>query len=103
MVRLFGLSTHTIAAPAASHAATFLSISRMVSVGDSTSTARSGAPGQNVVGRPDAGKRSRRMKAISGARTVSGLLVSLNPVSAPTTTPRFFDLTWLTRGAVRLA
>ena len=52
-----------------------------------TSTARSAGPFQNPRG-SDSGIRSCRMKAMSGARTVSGFDASLNPTSV-ITTPNF--------------
>ena len=46
-----------------------------------------GAPGKNPLGSPSP-TRSTRTNATSGASTVSGLLETRNPVSAPKTTPR---------------
>jgi len=51
------------------------------SSGERTSMTRSGAPVKKP--RPLVGTRSRRTKAISGPRTVSGFDASLKPTSAP--------------------
>lgn len=72
MVSFFGSTTQTTCEPAASHAATFATAALRVSPGESTSAARSGAPSQNVLGRPSAGMAFAPDEGDVGARTVSG-------------------------------
>jgi hypothetical protein len=61
-----------------------------VSPGDTTSTARSGAPARYPVAIPERSIRSRLTKATSGAITVSGSVPMRKPVSAAWTLPSPF-------------
>ena len=73
---------------AESRCSVFSRTSRGLSVGEMTSTASSGAPGQKLAVSPVAWKRSLETNAASGARTVSGSVSSRKPVSAPKATPQ---------------
>ena len=83
-----GSTTTTARVPAASQCSALASTSVRRSLGDTTSTARSGGPGQWILGIPAGGIRALATKATSGARTVSGSEASLKPVSAAKTMPR---------------
>jgi len=83
-VRGRGWTTRTRRVPAASQSSAFSWTSVEVSLGETTSTARSGAPSKNVCGRPPSSMRARVMKATSGGRTVSGSVGSLKPTSEVT-------------------
>src|SRR6266496_3996771 len=74
--------TQTRRTPPSSQSPTLASVSPGRLSGERTSTTRSGPS----AGKPrvwGSGSRSRLMNATSGARTVSGSVVSLNPVSPP--------------------
>ena len=68
-LRLPGSTTQTAVDPAANQPATLAASSVGRSSGETTSTARSGAPGKKPIGIPSA-NRSARTKETSGARTV---------------------------------
>ena len=78
MLRVSGSRTQTLRQPVSSQSDTFAKTSEARSFGESTSTARSGAPGKKPAG-TDAGIRSALTKAASGARTVSGSRRIRNP------------------------
>ena len=83
-----GSTIQTILDPAASHSCTFSSTDSGRSLGESTSTARSGAKGMCLSGFVISGSRSARTNATSGPRTVSGSRSIKKPVSAAKAAPR---------------
>ena len=87
-VLVCGSATQTRHVPAVRYSRTFSCTSLAVSPVETTSTARSGAPGKNRFA-VEGVSRSAVTKAISGARTVSGSCARINPHSVPTRPSRF--------------